>query len=197
METLKKIVSNQYFPAAAVLTAVVLFWAVGLLGGLSLLNNNQPPLTTLTWMLFVYLAAVLTPLAGILAAVDLVRRWKRNRAAETAAAAGGSPGSGSGIHGRRSRRPRAGAHPGTAGPGTGGQPAAARTAEAPGTAAEADPEKVRPQEGCLSRAYRASSTLFRPAALAAYKAASASPTSVSASTRCPALNEAMPALSRN
>jgi hypothetical protein len=87
METLKKIVSNQYFPAAAVLTAVVLFWAVGLLGGLSLLNNNQPPLTTLTWMLFVYLAAVLTPLAGILAAVDLVRRWKRNRAAETAAVA--------------------------------------------------------------------------------------------------------------
>jgi hypothetical protein len=84
METLKKIVSNQYFPAAAVLTAVVLFWAVGLLGGLSLLNNNQPPLTTLTWMLFVYVAAVLTPLAGILAAVDLVRRWKRNRAAEIA-----------------------------------------------------------------------------------------------------------------
>ncbi|MGX1161974.1 hypothetical protein FBY31_3970 [Arthrobacter sp. SLBN-100] len=81
MEALKKIVSNQYFPAAAVLTAVVLFWAVGLLGGLSLLNNNQPPLTTLTWMLFVYLAAVLTPLAGILAAVDLVRRWKRNRVA--------------------------------------------------------------------------------------------------------------------
>ena len=86
METLKKIVSNQYFPAAAVLTAVVLFWAVGLLGGLSLLNNNQPPLTTLTWMLFVYLAAVLTPLAGVLAAVDLLRRWKRNRAADAAGA---------------------------------------------------------------------------------------------------------------
>jgi hypothetical protein len=85
VENLKKIVSNQYFPAAAVLTAVVLFWAVGLLGGLSLLNNNQPPLTTLTWMLFVYFAAVLTPLAGVLAAVDLVRRWKRNRAAEAAA----------------------------------------------------------------------------------------------------------------
>jgi hypothetical protein len=86
METLKRIVSNQYFPAAAVLTAVVLFWAVGMLGGLSLLNNNQPPLTTLTWMLFVYLAAVLTPLAGTLAAVDLVRRWKRNRAVEAAGA---------------------------------------------------------------------------------------------------------------
>ena len=84
METLKKIVSNQYFPAAAVLTAVVLFWAVGLLGGLSLLHNNQPPLTTLTWMLFVYTVAVLSPLAGILAAADLLRRWRRNRAAETA-----------------------------------------------------------------------------------------------------------------
>ncbi|MET1087280.1 MAG: hypothetical protein ABWY04_09180 [Arthrobacter sp.] len=84
METLKKIVSNQYFPAAAVLTAVVLFWAVGLLGGLSLLNNNQPPLTTLTWMLFVYVAAVLTPLAGGLAAVDLVRRWNRSRSAGAA-----------------------------------------------------------------------------------------------------------------
>jgi hypothetical protein len=80
METLKKIVSNQYFPAGAVLTAVLLFWAVGLLGGLSLLHNNQPPLTTLTWLLFVYGAAVLTPLAGILAAVDLVRRWRRTRA---------------------------------------------------------------------------------------------------------------------
>ena len=84
METLKKIVSNQYFPAAAVLTAVVLFWAVGLLGGLSLLHNNQPPLTTLTWMLFVYTVAVLSPLAGILAATDLLRRWRRNRAAEMA-----------------------------------------------------------------------------------------------------------------
>ena len=82
METLKKIVSNQYFPAAAVLTAVLLFWAVGLLGGLSLLHNNQPPLTTLTWMLFVYTVAVLSPLAGILAAADLLRRWRRNRDAE-------------------------------------------------------------------------------------------------------------------
>ncbi|WP_258805172.1 hypothetical protein [Pseudarthrobacter sp. NS4] len=81
METLKKIASNQYFPAGAVLTAVVLFWAVGLLGGLSLLHNNQPPLATLTWMLFVYMAAVLTPIAGLLAALDLIRRWRRNRAA--------------------------------------------------------------------------------------------------------------------
>ena len=87
METLKKIVSNQYFPAGAVLAAVLLFWAVGLLGGLSLLNNNQPPLTTLTWMLFVYMAAVLTPLAGVAAAVDLIRRWRRNRSAEAVGAA--------------------------------------------------------------------------------------------------------------
>ena len=86
METLKKIVTNQYFPAGAVLTGVLLFWAVGLLGGLSLLNNNQPPLTTLTWMLFVYVAAVLTPLAGAAAAVDLVRRWRRNRTTEVSGA---------------------------------------------------------------------------------------------------------------
>jgi hypothetical protein len=79
METLKKIVSNQYFPAAAVLTVVVLFWTIAMFGGLSLLHNNQPPMATLTWMLFVYCAAVLTPLAGIIAAADLVRRWRRNR----------------------------------------------------------------------------------------------------------------------
>lgn len=79
METLKKIVRNQYFPAAAVLTAVLLFWIIAMFGGLSLLNNNQPPMATLTWMLFVYAAAVLTPLAGILAGADLVRRWRRNR----------------------------------------------------------------------------------------------------------------------
>lgn len=93
METLKKIVTNQYFPAGAVLTAVLLFWAVGLLGGLSLLNNNQPPLTTLTWMLFVYMAAVLTPLAGAAAAVDLVRRWRRNRTAEASGAIEAAPAS--------------------------------------------------------------------------------------------------------
>lgn len=79
METLKKIVTNQYFPAAAVLTAVLLFWTIAMFGGLSLLNNNQPPMATLTWMLFVYAAAVLTPLAGVLAGMDLVRRWRRNR----------------------------------------------------------------------------------------------------------------------
>ena len=78
METLKKIVKNEYFPAAAVLMAVVLFWIIAMFGGLSLLNNNQPPMATLTWMLFVYAAAVLTPLAGVLAAVNLVRRWQRN-----------------------------------------------------------------------------------------------------------------------
>lgn len=79
METLKKIVRNQYFPAAAVLVAVLLFWTAGLLGGLSMLNDKNPPIATLTWMLFVYAAAVLTPLAGLMAAVDLVRRWLRNR----------------------------------------------------------------------------------------------------------------------
>ncbi|WP_082979017.1 hypothetical protein [Arthrobacter sp. B6] len=79
METLKKIVKNEYFPAATVLLAVVLFWTIAMFGGLSLLNNNQPPMATLTWMLFVYAAAVLTPLAGVLAALNIVRRWQRNR----------------------------------------------------------------------------------------------------------------------
>jgi hypothetical protein len=75
----KRVVTNEYFPAAAVLSAVVLFWTLGLLGGLSLLSTNQTLLTTLSWMLFVYAAAVLSPLAGVLAAVDLTRRWQRNR----------------------------------------------------------------------------------------------------------------------
>jgi hypothetical protein len=75
----KKVVTNEYFPATAVLFCVVLFWALGLLGGLSLLSTNQTLLTTLTWMLFVYAVAVLSPLAGVLAAIDLSRRWRRNR----------------------------------------------------------------------------------------------------------------------
>lgn len=81
VETLKRVVRNEYFPAAAVLTLVVLFWVAGLFGGLSLLSRSQPPIATLTWLLFVYAAAVLTPLAGILAAADLLRRWWRNRRA--------------------------------------------------------------------------------------------------------------------
>ncbi|HSN36835.1 MAG TPA: hypothetical protein VLT34_10835 [Arthrobacter sp.] len=72
-------VRNEYFPAAAVLAGVILFWGLGFVGGLSLLSNHQSLLTTLTWLLFVYAAAVLTPLAGLLAVVDLSRRWLRNR----------------------------------------------------------------------------------------------------------------------
>jgi hypothetical protein len=81
METLKKVVTNEYFPAAAVLSGVLLFWILGLFGGLSLLSTRQSPVTTLTWMMFVYAAAVLSPLAGLVAAIDLVRRWLRNRQA--------------------------------------------------------------------------------------------------------------------
>jgi hypothetical protein len=79
MRTLMKVVRNEYFPAAAVLVFVVLFWTAGLFGGLSLLSRSQPPLATLTWLLFVYAVAVLSPMAGLLAAVDLVRRWWRKR----------------------------------------------------------------------------------------------------------------------
>ncbi|MEE2522537.1 hypothetical protein V1639_08760 [Pseudarthrobacter sp. J75] len=79
METVRKIVRNEYFPAAAVLALVVLFWAVALAGGLSMLNDRNLPIGTLTWMLFVYLIAALTPFAGIVAAVDLVHRYRWNR----------------------------------------------------------------------------------------------------------------------
>ena len=87
METLKKVVTNEYFPAAAVLSGVILFWILGLFGGLSLLSSRQSPVTTLTWMMFVYAAAVLSPLAGLLAAIDLIRRWLRNRQASAAESA--------------------------------------------------------------------------------------------------------------
>ncbi|MEZ2391634.1 hypothetical protein AB6813_19210 [bacterium RCC_150] len=73
------VVRSEYFPAGAVLTGVVLFWTIGLLGGLSWLSGGQPPLAILTWMIFIYGVVVLSPLAGVLAAVDLVRRWWRNR----------------------------------------------------------------------------------------------------------------------
>ena len=79
MKALTRIVRNEYFPAAAVLVSVVLFWAAGLLGGLSLLRTGQPPLGTLLWLLFVYAATVLSPLAGLLAVIDLLRRRARKR----------------------------------------------------------------------------------------------------------------------
>ncbi|UVJ40258.1 hypothetical protein [Arthrobacter sp. CJ23] len=84
METVKKAVSSEYFPAATVLFAVLLFWIVGLMGGLSMLRLNQPPLLALGWMLFVYASVVLTPVAGFLAGMDLLRRWRRNQAARGA-----------------------------------------------------------------------------------------------------------------
>ncbi|MHA7221977.1 hypothetical protein ACX80S_06600 [Arthrobacter sp. RHLT1-20] len=88
LRTLKSAVTNEYFPAAAVLSGVVLFWALGLFGGLSLLSTNQTLLITITWLLFVYSAAVLSPVAGILAAIDLTQRWLRNRQQRGGAPAG-------------------------------------------------------------------------------------------------------------
>ncbi|MFB9713314.1 hypothetical protein [Arthrobacter methylotrophus] len=75
------VVRSEYFPAGAVFVGVLLFWTIGLLGGLSWLSGGQPPLAILTWMIFIYGVVVLSPLAGIWAAVDLVRRWWRNRQA--------------------------------------------------------------------------------------------------------------------
>ncbi|MEO5780281.1 MULTISPECIES: hypothetical protein [Arthrobacter] len=96
MDKLKAVVTNEYFPAAAVLFGVVLFWTLGLLGGLSLLSTGQSPVTILSWLLFVYAAAVLSPLAGLMAVSDLIRRWLRNRtpsvtAQSTGATSGNSP----------------------------------------------------------------------------------------------------------
>ena len=84
----KSTVANEYFPATAVLAGVLLFWVLGIFGGLSLLSNHQTLLTTLSWLLFVYAAAVLTPLAGLVAVVDLSRRWLRNRASGAGGASG-------------------------------------------------------------------------------------------------------------
>ena len=91
LRALKSTVSNEYFPAAAVLSAVVLFWALGVYGGLSLRSTHQTLLTTITWLLFVYTAAVLSPVAGILAATDLTRRWLRHRPQRAGAPAGNAP----------------------------------------------------------------------------------------------------------
>lgn len=79
MKPVMRVVRNQYFPATAVLTAVVTFWLAAVLGGLSLLSRSQTPLATLAWLLFVYTAAVLSPLAGLLAILDLVRRRTRQQ----------------------------------------------------------------------------------------------------------------------
>ena len=83
MRTLKTVLTNEYFPAAAVLFGVILFWTLGMFGGLSLLSSSQTPLTILGWLLFVYAVAVLSPLAGLLAALDLLRRWRQHRQAAT------------------------------------------------------------------------------------------------------------------
>jgi hypothetical protein len=90
LNTVMNVVTNEYFPAAAVLFGVVLFWTVAFFGGLSLLSTNQPPIATLTWLLFVYAAAVLSPLAGLLAMVDLVRGGWRTRAARGPGRAAGT-----------------------------------------------------------------------------------------------------------
>lgn len=77
--SLRRVVRSQYFPAAAALALVVLFWSVGMLGGLSLLSRSRPPLGTLAWLLFVYGSVVLSLAVGLWAAIDLARRLSRRR----------------------------------------------------------------------------------------------------------------------
>jgi drug/metabolite transporter (DMT)-like permease len=73
------VMKKEYVPGAAVAGGVVLFWLVGLLGGFSFLSDPKPPLTTLTWLMLVYVAVAATLIAGSLAVADLVRRRFRNR----------------------------------------------------------------------------------------------------------------------
>jgi hypothetical protein len=77
--SLRRVFRSQYFPAAVALTLVILFWSVGMLGGLSLLSRSRPPLGTLAWLLFVYASVVLSAVVGLWAAIDLTRRLSRRR----------------------------------------------------------------------------------------------------------------------
>ncbi|APX04220.1 hypothetical protein [Arthrobacter sp. QXT-31] len=81
MNTLRRVIRNDHFPSAAALGGVVLFWSVGMFGGLSLLSKSHPPLETLAWLLFTYAFVVLSAAAGLWAVGDLwrrlSRRWKR------------------------------------------------------------------------------------------------------------------------
>lgn len=70
---------KEYVPGAAVAGGVVLFWMVGLLGGFSFLSDPKPLVTTLTWLMLVYVAVAATLIAGSLAVADLFRRRLRNR----------------------------------------------------------------------------------------------------------------------
>ncbi|MGN7251965.1 MULTISPECIES: hypothetical protein [unclassified Arthrobacter] len=79
MKSLREVIRSEFFPSAAALTLVVLFWLVGLLGGLSLLSRSRPPLDTLSWLLFVYASVVLSSAVGLWAAIDLLRRLSRRR----------------------------------------------------------------------------------------------------------------------
>ncbi|MGW9414706.1 hypothetical protein [Arthrobacter cupressi] len=76
MEKLKNVVRSEYFPAGVVLGGVLLFWTVGLLGGLSWLSGGQSPLTVLSWMIFIYAAVVLSPVAVALSVMDISRRYR-------------------------------------------------------------------------------------------------------------------------
>lgn len=79
MQKIRQLLRNEYFPAALVLAGVTLFWVVALTGGLSLLHDRSLPIGTLIRVLFVYLLAVLSPVAAYLAVADVKRRYRRNR----------------------------------------------------------------------------------------------------------------------
>lgn len=67
-------VNRGSMPALIALGAVIAFWTVGLLGGLSLLRESGSPTTTLVGLYLMLALAAGSVIVGILAASDLARR---------------------------------------------------------------------------------------------------------------------------
>jgi hypothetical protein len=76
----RNVFRNGYFPSAAALALVALYWCIAMYGGLSLLSKSHPPVETLVWLLLTYASAALSLAMGVWAAGDLwlrlSRRWK-------------------------------------------------------------------------------------------------------------------------
>lgn len=67
------------WPSIGALTAVAVFWTVGLLGGLSVLHNGRSPMMTLISLYLMLALVAFSIIVGILAATDLGRRLAQQR----------------------------------------------------------------------------------------------------------------------
>ncbi|MBE0011136.1 MULTISPECIES: hypothetical protein [unclassified Arthrobacter] len=66
-------------PSIIALVAVTVFWVVGLAGGMSLLREHQPPLTTLIGLYLMLALAAFSIIIAVLAASDLAGRLAGKR----------------------------------------------------------------------------------------------------------------------